>query len=496
MDYQSRIAKKELLNKVMTAEQAAEYIKTGMTVAFSGFTSTGYPKAVPMAVAAKGEAKDLRIIAGASTGDELDGVLARAGAVGLRIPFNSNKYMRNGINSGDIKYADLHLSHLSGQVRSGIWGNIDVAVVECCAVLEDGGIVPTLSVGATDAFVEMADKVILELNSSSPESIIGLHDFFSPSNGNGGERCLPDFTPAQHLGGYSIPCDPDKIAAIVISDIPDQSPKFTDPDEVSSKIASHIIKLISDEIAAGRLPKNFTIQSGVGAVANAVLYGLNCDDFEQFDMYTEVMQDGALELMLSGKIREMSAAAFSLTAGGRKKFYDALGDLKDRMVLRPQDMSNHCSVIKRMGIVAMNTAIEADIYGNVNSTHIMGSGIMNGIGGSGDFARHGGLTIFMTPSTAKGGKISSIVPMVSHVDSTEHDVDIIVTEHGAADLRGKSPRERAEIMIECCCDPAYRPALRKYFEDACKTAPGQHTPHDLRHALEWHVRFMETGTML
>lgn len=145
MDYQSRIAKKELLDKVMTAEQAADYIKSGMTVGFSGFTSAGYPKAVPMAVAAKGEAKDLKILTGASTGEELDGELARAGLTSLRVPFNSNKYMRNGINSGEISYADQHLSHFSRQVRRGLWGNVDVAVVECCAILEDGSLVPCLS---------------------------------------------------------------------------------------------------------------------------------------------------------------------------------------------------------------------------------------------------------------------------------------------------------------------------------------------------------------
>lgn len=143
----------------------------------------------------------------------------------------------------------------------------------------------------------------------------------------------------------------------------------------------------------------------------------------------------------------------------------------------------------------MNTAIEADIYGNVNSTHIMGTSMMNGIGGSGDFARNGGLSIFMTPSTAKGGAISSIVPMVSHVDHTEHDVQIIVTECGIADLRGKSPRERAELVIENCCHPDYRPALRDYYERAKAVAKGQHTPHDLNTALSWHQRYLDTGSM-
>ena len=75
--------------------------------------------------------------------------------------------------------------------------------------------------------------------------------------------------------------------------------------------------------------------------------------------------------------------------------------------------------------------IEADIYGNVNSTHIMGSSIQNGIGGSGDFARNAYISMFLSPSTAKSGAISCIVPMVSHVDHTEHDVHVIVTEQGA-----------------------------------------------------------------
>ena len=180
---------------------------------------------------------------------------------------------------------------------------------------------------------------------------------------------------------------------------------------------------------------------------------------------------------------------------GRELFYRNLEQLKERFVIRPQDVSNNCAVIRRLGVVAMNTAIEADIYGNVNSTHIMGTSMMNGIGGSGDFARNGGLSIFMTPSTAKGGAISSIVPMVSHVDHTEHDVQIIVTECGIADLRGKSPRERAELVIENCCHPDYRPALRDYYERAKAVAKGQHTPHDLNTALSWHQRYLDTGSM-
>jgi succinyl-CoA:acetate CoA-transferase len=212
-------------------------------------------------------------------------------------------------------------------------------------------------------------------------------------------------------------------------------------------------------------------------------------------MYTEVLQDGALRLVESGRITAASSTALSLSKEMEAHFYEKFDDFKGRIVLRPQDVSNSAALIRRLGIVGMNTAVEADIYGNVNSTHVMGTNIINGIGGSGDFARNGGLSIFMTPSTAKGGAISCIVPMVSHVDSTEHDVQIIVTEQGLADLRGLSPKERAEVIIAKCAHPDYQGALRTYFEEACHKCGGAQTPHVLEKALSWHIRFRDTGTM-
>ena len=143
----------------------------------------------------------------------------------------------------------------------------------------------------------------------------------------------------------------------------------------------------------------------------------------------------------------------------------------------------------------MNTAIEFDIFGNVNSTHICGTKMMNGIGGSGDFARNGYLTIFFTKSTAKDGVVSSIVPMCSHVDHTEHDVDIFITERGIADIRGLSPKERARLIIKNCAHPDYQPILTDYLERAEKVTNFAHTPHLLEEALSWHTRLMQTGTM-
>ncbi|HZJ94423.1 MAG TPA: acetyl-CoA hydrolase/transferase C-terminal domain-containing protein, partial [Thiopseudomonas sp.] len=164
------------------------------------------------------------------------------------------------------------------------------------------------------------------------------------------------------------------------------------------------------------------------------------------------------------------------------------------IMFRPQEISNHPELIRRLGVISFNTALEVDIYGNVNSTHVSGTHMMNGIGGSGDFARNARITMFVTPSTAKGGAISAIVPFVSHVDHTNHDVDVIITEQGYADLRGLAPRQAAEAIIEHCMHPDYKQQARDYFE-AAKAQRGGHTPHLLDKAFSWHINFAEKGTM-
>ena len=139
----------------------------------------------------------------------------------------------------------------------------------------------------------------------------------------------------------------------------------------------------------------------------------------------------------------------------------------------------------------MNGMIEADIYGNVNSTHIMGSRIQNGIGGSGDFARNAYISMFLTPSTAQGGAISCIVPMVSHVDHTEHDVHVIVTERAWPTCAGC--RRAAQRIITACAHPDYRPELQDYFDRALAQSRGKHTPHLMDEALSWHCAVPERG---
>ena len=483
-----------LKSKIMSADQAAQFIQTGMTIGVSGFTSIGYPKAVPEALVRSGHARDLTICVGAAVGDEIDGAMVRAGLVKKRYAHQSHKDLRNAINAGTVGYSDVHISHFPMHMNQHTGPKIDVAVVECTAVSEQG-LYLAASGGSADAAVRNADKVIVEVNETLPEGLVGMHDIFEiglPPHA----RIIPITKPDDRVGTPYIPCPPEKIAAIVLTDRRDEPQKFKPYSEATRTIGVNVVKFLKQEIAAGRLPENpGPIQSGVGSVGNAVLSCLASSGFHGLSMYTEVMQDSALNLIEQGVFDFVSTSSIALGEENRRRFYENIDFFKDKILLRPQEITNHPEVVRRLGVISLNTPIEVDIYGNVNSTHIMGTKMMNGIGGSGDFARNARVCIFATESVAKGGLISCIVPMVSHVDQTEHDVQVIITEQGIADLRWKTPRERAELIIENCAHPDYRPMLREYYEHALDVAAGKQTPHDLAQALSWHQRFLATGTM-
>jgi succinyl-CoA:acetate CoA-transferase len=299
------------------------------------------------------------------------------------------------------------------------------------------------------------------------------------------------------IGEPYLRVDPKKVVAVVETNCPDRDTKFSAPDENSRLIAGHILDFLQYEVKKGRIPANglLPLQSGVGNVANAVMAGLNDGPYENLCAYTEVLQDGMLDMIRSGKLAIASSTAISLSKEALVDFNANIDQYRQRIILRPQEISNHPEVIRRLGTISMNGMLEADIYGNVNSTHVLGSKMMNGIGGSGDFARNAYLSIFMTPSTAKKGALSCIVPMVSHVDHTEHDVQVLVTEHGLADLRGLAPRRRARLIIEKCADPKFRPALEDYLARAEKSANGLQTPHLLGEAYDWHLRALRGESM-
>ncbi|MBS1383939.1 acetyl-CoA hydrolase/transferase C-terminal domain-containing protein [Lawsonibacter hominis] len=483
-----------LREKIMPAQQAAQFIKSQMTLAVSGFTNVSYPKAVPTALVQSGHARDLTLIVGAAVGDEIDGALVRAGLLKRRYGHQSNPDLRNAINGGSVLFSDIHISELPMNMNQKTGPRIDVAIVECTAVTEDG-LYFGASAGSADAAVRNADKVIVEVNETLPMGLVGMHDIFDvglPPHA----KIIPINKASDRIGTPYMPCSPEKIAAIVLTREQEPAQKFKAITPATRKIGENVVQFIQKEIAEGRLPKNpGPIQSGVGSVGNAVLASLASSGFRGLSMYTEVMQDAAFGLLETGVLDFVSTSSVALCEDSRKRFYDHIEDFRSRIVIRPNEVSNHPEVIRRLGVIALNTPIEVDLYGNVNSTHIMGTKMMNGLGGSGDFARSGRISIFATESLAKNGLISCIVPIVSHVDQPEHDVAVVVTEQGIADLRWKAPRERAELLIENCAHPDYRPMLRNYYECACKNAAGKHTPHDLAKALSWHQRFLDTGTM-
>ena len=499
----SRIRSAALEAKVMSAEDAAALIKPGSTVGMSGFTGSGYPKAVPTALAARmeaaharGEAFRLKVWTGASTGPELDGALAKADGIEFRLPYNSDPLAREKINKGEMEYLDMHLSQVAPVAWQGFLGPLDAAVVEVSGVTADGELIPSSSVGNNKTWLDRAGQIILEVNSWQNPALEGMHDIYYGTALPPARVPIPLVRSDQRIGQPTFRVDPDRIAAIVRTDTPDRNLPFAAPDASALAIAGHLIEFLEHEVKLGRVPANLLpLQSGVGNIANAVMSGLNDSRFEGLTAYTEVLQDGMLDMLESGKLTVASATAFSLSPEAAARLNDEMEAFRSKIILRPQEISNHPELIRRLGCIAMNGMIEADMYGNVNSTHVMGSRIQNGIGGSGDFARNAFISVFMSPSTAKGGKISAIVPMASHVDHITQDVQVIVTEQGLADLRGLSPKQRAKVIIQNCAHPDYRDALADYHARALKGSFGLQTPHLLPEALSWHQRFIETGSM-
>ncbi len=499
-----RIASPTLRSKLVPAVEAAALIRHGMTVGMSGFTGSGYPKAVPLALAERIEAEHaagrpmrVKVWTGASTGPELDGALAKADGIELRLPYNSDPIARERINRGEMDYLDMHLSQVAPMAWEGFLGELDIAIVEVVGIRADGGLIPSSSVGNNKTWLDRAKGVILEVNRWQNPALEGMHDIYYGTALPPHRVPIPLVRPNDRIGQETLRCDPAKIIAIVETDAPDRNAPFSAPDASSRAIAAHLLDFLAHEVTVGRMPASLLpLQSGVGNIANAVLAGLVDSRFDNLTAYTEVIQDGMLDLLDSGKLRTASATAFSLSPEAALRMNADIARYRDRILLRPQEISNHPELIRRLGCVAMNGLIEADIYGNVNSTCIMGSRIQNGIGGSGDFARNAYVSIFMTPSTAKGGAISAIVPQASHVDHITQDVAVLVTEQGLADLRGLSPRKRADLIIERCAHPSYRDALRDYQARALKGSYGLHAPSLPGEALSWHQRYIETGSML
>jgi len=484
----------------ISAEEAVARIPNGATVAFSGFTPAGAAKAVPMAIAAralelhkKGESFKIRVLTGASCGESIDEALADAEAVSWRAPYQSSPALRRQINQQQVEYVDMHLSHVPQTVSYGFFGKIDYAVVEATEITHDGRVFLSTSIGASPSYLKYADKVIIEINHYHSTRLREMADIMivpPPPY----RSALPIHDPINKIGWPYAAVDPKKVVAVVENNEPDHVPPFAPPMKASLRIAEHLVRFLVDEMRAGRIPDDFLpLQAGVGNITNGVMSALGKHpEIPPFKMYSEVVQDSQIDLMEQGKLQAASTTALAVSPHLLKRVYENMDFFTPRLVLRPQELSNNPGIIRRLCVIAMNTALEVDVYGNVNVTHVGGTQVVNGIGGSADFSRNSYLSILMCPSIAKNGKISSIVPMCPHIDNTEHSVTVIVTDQGVADLRGLGPAQRARAIIHNCAHPAYRPYLDQYL---MKGRVG-HIRHDLNSCFELHQNLERYGAML
>ncbi|MGF0069098.1 succinate CoA transferase [Candidatus Spyradosoma sp. SGI.093] len=485
--------------KTLTPEEAVAMIENGENIGLSGFTAAGAPKATARALAEKAKAEHeagrpfkINLFTGASTSASTDGALAQADAIDIRMPYQGNADLKKNINSQKVRYSDMHLSHTAMYMRYGFIPRVQTAIVEATEVTDDGRIALTTAGGNTATYCKLADRIIIELNAYHHPGLKDLHDIYVPADPPN-RAPIPMTHVQDRIGTTMLQVDPAKIVGVVMTNENDHIAPFKPSDPVTDQIGENVCNFLAAELKAGRIPKEFLpIQSGVGNIANAVLAALGRNtDIPPFRMHTEVIQDSVIKLMDAGRCVFVGGCSLTVSDDCLKHIYENFDFYKNKIVLRPQEISNNPGIVRRLGLICMNTAIEVDLFGHVNSTHFYGRQMMNGIGGSGDFARNGYLTIFTCPSVAKGGAISSIVPMCSHIDHTEHDVDIVVTEQGVADLRGKCPRERAEELIEKCVHPEYKQLLRDYVA----RTPLYHTPCDVTKALEFHRAFLQEGDM-
>ncbi|EPE36822.1 NagB/RpiA/CoA transferase-like protein [Glarea lozoyensis ATCC 20868] len=509
----SRVRRPSMLNKLAHAEDLVSHFPNGAYVGWSGFTGVGYPKKIPTMLANHVEKNNLQgqlkysLFVGASSGAETENRWADLNMIERRSPHQVGKAIAKGINNGNIKFFDKHLSMFPVDLVYGFYTKdrpnkkLDVVIVEATAITEDGGIVPGASVGASPELIQMADKIIVEVNTSMP-SFEGLHDITMTELPPRRKPYLI-MAPEDRIGTTSIPVDPEKIVAIIESDYQDQTQPNSAEDDTSRAIAGHLIEFLEHEVKHDRLPPNLLpIQSGIGNIANAVIGGLATSKFQNLKVWTEVLQDTFLDLFDSGKLDFATATSIRFSPEGFKRFYDGWEQYYNKLLLRSQQVSNSPEIIRRLGVIGMNTPVEVDIYAHANSTCVMGSRMLNGLGGSADFLRSSKYSIMHTPSTRPSKTdphgVSCIVPMCTHIDQTEHDLDVIVTEQGLADVRGLSPKERARVIIDKCAHPEYRPMLQDYFAKAefeCMRRGWGHEPHLLWNSFDMHKALDLEGSM-
>ncbi len=467
-EIRKRVRKEELRSRILPAEEAALFFQDGMTVATSGNVLSGYPKAIFLALAERirrGEAMKIDLLSAGPLGPEIEDALASVGGIRRRIGTVGSRLLREAVNRREVVFLEGKTGKVPQYARRGAYGSIAAAVVEAAAIEENGNIIPATCVYDAPDWVQLADSVFVEINLLRPPEIEGLHDIYLPESG----RPIPIRHTSDRIGTPYIPLDPRKLRGIVFSRVPDRESPGRPEGETSRNIAHRIGEFLKGEKKNEELPP---LEIGIGEIMNSLLRSLLQSEFYDLNFFLAAATDPVLDLIDHGRIAALSCTSLRFSSAALDRFFSRMEAYRRHIVIRPVSITNSPEVIGRLGVIGINSALEADILGQVNSSHIRGSLLVGGVAGSYDYARSGAVSVFALPAMSEKSGASNILPRVSHVDHTEHEVDILITEYGIADLRGLDPFARAERIIEKCCHPEFRDGLRSYV-DRSKKKPGR-----------------------
>ena len=275
----SRIESPVFREKVITAEQAASYIKDGMTVSVPHFICYDSPVSTARALLGRrntGEKIEVKLISAASCTPVIDEDWTNAGMIKSFMPYTqAHSSVRKSANTaeGGLNFMDYRLSLIPEYIRSGYLGDIDVALVSVAGITEDGKLKPSVCAGYTQTVLNCAKKVILEINLQSSEGMYRLHDVYEP-DARPGRKPIPITKATDVIGSHFYTCDPDKVLGVVITDEPlFLSPMWypltadAAPPEVK-QIAKNFVNFLQIEVAEGRMSEKLPpIQTGGGMVA-------------------------------------------------------------------------------------------------------------------------------------------------------------------------------------------------------------------------------------
>ena len=214
------------------------------------------------------------------------------------------------INQGKVNFVEIPINKMPRLVQRGVFGKIDVAIVEALAITKEGYIVPSTSVGLVPHLVAQAEQVIVELNVAQPIELEGIHDIYIPCLPPN-KKPIPLYRTNQRIGEPFIRVNPEKITYIVKSDVPDQAVKFTEDQASMQKISDNLLNFLEIEVnqrLGGWLPP---IQSGMGNMANNIVAAFKKAKFDNLDFFCGILQEANIELISMGKVRAASGVAFT-----------------------------------------------------------------------------------------------------------------------------------------------------------------------------------------